>query len=45
MEPHEAVDAVLADLRDHRDHRITGDGSCLFAATRHIGLLCFGLAS
>ncbi|WP_406180754.1 hypothetical protein [Streptomyces canus] len=42
MEPHEAVDAVLADLRDHQ---ITSDGSCLFAATRHIGLLCFGLPS
>ncbi|MEU9369531.1 hypothetical protein AB0D71_33625 [Streptomyces avermitilis] len=37
MEPHEAVDAVIADLRDHR---ITGDGSGLFTATRHIGLLC-----
>ncbi|WP_329269050.1 hypothetical protein [Streptomyces sp. NBC_01451] len=37
MEPHEAVDAVIADMRDHR---ITGDGSGLFTATRHIGLLC-----
>jgi hypothetical protein len=37
MQPHEAVDAVLADLRDHR---ITGDGHGLFTATRHIGLLC-----
>ncbi|MCX4884682.1 hypothetical protein [Streptomyces sp. NBC_00847] len=37
MEPREAVDAVIADLRDHP---ITGDGSGLFTATRHIGLLC-----
>jgi hypothetical protein len=37
MEPHEAVDAVIADMRDHR---ITVDGSGLFTATRHIGLLC-----
>ncbi|MFG2349638.1 hypothetical protein [Streptomyces phaeochromogenes] len=37
MEPHEAVDAVIADMRDHR---ITSDGSGLFTATRHIGLLC-----
>ncbi|MFF7174718.1 hypothetical protein [Streptomyces pseudovenezuelae] len=37
MEPHEAADAVIADMRDHR---ITGDGSGLFTATRHIGLLC-----
>lgn len=37
MEPHEAVDAVIADMHDHR---ITGDGSGLFTATRHIGLLC-----
>ncbi|WP_371551337.1 hypothetical protein OG266_38240 [Streptomyces sp. NBC_00554] len=37
MEPHKAVDAVIADIRGHR---ITGDGSGLFTATRHIGLLC-----
>jgi hypothetical protein len=37
MEPHEAVDTVITDMRDHR---ITGDGSGLFTATRHIGLLC-----
>ncbi|MEV7731690.1 hypothetical protein AB0O75_06165 [Streptomyces sp. NPDC088921] len=42
MEPHEAVDAVIADLRNQR---ITGDGRGLLTATRHIGLLCFGLAS
>ncbi|MFI1210017.1 hypothetical protein ACH4UV_20665 [Streptomyces sp. NPDC020802] len=42
MKPHEAVDAVIADMRDHR---ITGDGSGLFTAARHIGLVCFGLAS
>ncbi|WP_433919802.1 hypothetical protein OIE50_38855 [Streptomyces canus] len=37
MEPHEAVDAVIADLRDHR---ITVDGSGLFTTTRQITLLC-----
>ncbi|MFF1297268.1 MULTISPECIES: hypothetical protein [unclassified Streptomyces] len=37
MEPHEAVDAVIADLRDHR---ITVDGSGRFTATRQITLLC-----
>ncbi|CAM5395373.1 hypothetical protein SALBM311S_10533 [Streptomyces alboniger] len=42
MGPHEPVDAVIADPCDHR---ITSDGSGLFTATRHIGLLCFGLAS
>ncbi|MGW2721051.1 hypothetical protein [Streptomyces sp. NPDC001492] len=42
MEPHEAVDAVMADLREHR---ITGDGNGLFTATRHIGLLCHLAAS
>ncbi|WP_188278870.1 hypothetical protein [Streptomyces sp. CBMA152] len=37
MHPRDAVDAVLADMRDHR---ITADGTGLFNATRHIGLLC-----
>ncbi|WP_406330060.1 hypothetical protein [[Kitasatospora] papulosa] len=37
MSPRHAVDAVAADIRDHP---ITVDGTGLFNATRHIGLLC-----
>ncbi|MFE0188018.1 hypothetical protein [Streptomyces sp. NPDC058989] len=37
MEPREALNAVIADMRDHR---ITGDGSGLFTAIRHVDLLC-----
>ncbi|WWM28087.1 hypothetical protein QBW33_31065 [Streptomyces sp. B21-104] len=37
MSPRHAVDAVAADIRDHP---ITADGTGLFNATRHIGLLC-----
>ncbi|WP_326812273.1 hypothetical protein OIE62_07735 [Streptomyces scopuliridis] len=37
MSPRQAVDAVTADIRDHH---ITVDGTGLFNATRHIGLLC-----
>ncbi|MFI6489186.1 hypothetical protein [Streptomyces sp. NPDC050564] len=37
MSPRQAVDAVTADIRDHY---ITVDGTGLFNATRHIGLLC-----
>ncbi|MEU9426474.1 hypothetical protein AB0D87_27140 [Streptomyces sp. NPDC048342] len=37
MSPRHAVDAVTADIRDHH---ITVDGTGLFNATRHIGLLC-----
>jgi hypothetical protein len=37
MSPRQAVDAVTADIRDHH---ITADGTGLFNATRHIGLLC-----
>ncbi|MEU7080879.1 hypothetical protein ABZ938_24220 [Streptomyces sp. NPDC046409] len=37
MSPRHAVDAVAADIRDHH---ITVDGTGLFTATRHIGLLC-----
>lgn len=37
MSPRQAVDAVTADIRDHH---ITVDGTGLFNAARHIGLLC-----
>uniref|UniRef100_UPI003C7BF8B8 hypothetical protein n=1 Tax=unclassified Streptomyces TaxID=2593676 RepID=UPI003C7BF8B8 len=37
MSPRHAVDAIAADIRDHP---ITVDGTGLFNATRHIGLLC-----
>ncbi|MET8921631.1 hypothetical protein ABZW26_04370 [Streptomyces sp. NPDC004623] len=37
MSPRHAVDAVAADIHDHH---ITVDGTGLFNATRHIGLLC-----
>ncbi|WP_432104141.1 hypothetical protein [Streptomyces sp. bgisy091] len=37
MSPRQAVDAVTADIRAHH---ITVDGTGLFNATRHIGLLC-----
>ncbi|MGW1194523.1 hypothetical protein ACWD4B_01490 [Streptomyces sp. NPDC002536] len=37
MEPYEALDAVITDISGHR---ITGDGSGLFTAIRHIDLLC-----
>ncbi|MFB4420742.1 hypothetical protein C5F59_006570 [Streptomyces sp. QL37] len=37
MSPRHALDAVAADIRDHP---ITVDGTGLFNATRHIGLLC-----
>ncbi len=37
MSPRQAVDAVTADIRDHH---FSVDGTGLFNATRHIGLLC-----
>ncbi|KUL53166.1 hypothetical protein [Streptomyces sp. NRRL S-1521] len=37
MTARDAVDAVSADIRDHR---ISGDGTGLFNAVRHLDLLC-----